>query len=278
MPEFPEVHRQVTWLRERVTGWVIEDYGFTGGHFQKQKTDPARKATLDAFFKGATINAVTQRGKHIVMALSTGTSTSHLMHSGRWTMADEPYVSNYRHHKDLPEKKASTFWLLAKGRRLEFNEPEYRGKVHAYPGLTSANIESLKELGPDVLITPESDPNYLKVWTVDDLKRSLAGSRKSVKEILLDQEYQAGIGNMYACEALYRAGVAPKTAANTLAADRVAALHAATVAIIGEVMANDLDYSNVLKVYRKEADPAGKPVEVVKIAGRDTYWVPAVQR
>ena len=278
MPEFPEVHRQVTWLRERVTGWVIEDYGFTGGHFPELKADPARKAKLDAFFKGATLRAVTQRGKHIVMALSTGTSTSHLMHAGRWTLDDEPYVSNYRHHKDPPVKKASTFWMQSQGRRLEFNEPEYRGKVHAFPGATSAGIGALAELGPDVVITPESDPAFQTAWTVDHLKRSLAGSRKSVKEILLDQEYQAGIGNMYACEALYRAAIAPKAVANALAGERVAALHAAAVAIIGEVMANDLDYARVLKVYRKEADPAGHPVEVVKLAGRDTYWVPAVQR
>ena len=48
MPEFPEVHRQVVWLRERVTGWVIEEHGHFGGHFPELKADPARKAKLDA--------------------------------------------------------------------------------------------------------------------------------------------------------------------------------------------------------------------------------------
>ncbi len=278
MPEFPEVHRQVVWLRARVTGAVVDDYGFTGGHFPELKDDPARKAKLDAFFKGATLQAVTQRGKHIVMALSTGTSTSHLMHSGRWTMADEHYVSNYRHHKDPPAKKASSFWMSVKGRRLEFNEPEYRGKVHAFPGVTSAVVDDLKKLGPEIIVTPETDPAYTRAWTVDALRKTLGGSRKSVKEMLLDQGQQAGIGNMYACEALYRAGVSPSRAANAVTADEAAALHGAVVAIVSEVIATDLDYDRVLKVYRKERDESGRAVQVVKLGGRDTWWVPEAQR
>lgn len=278
MPEFPEVHRQVVWLRERVTGWVIEEHGHFGGHFPELKADPARKAKLDAFFLGATLRSVTQRGKHIVMALSTGTATSHLMHAGRWTMADEPYVSNYRHHQAPPDRKASSFWMVAKGRRLEFNEPERRGKVHAFPGLDSARCDELRALGPDVMLTPESDPAFPQAWTVDALRRSLAGSRKAVKEILLDQSQQAGIGNMYACEALYRAKVAPNRAANGVTAEEAAALHGAVIDLMAGVIASDLDYSGVMKVYRKETDPAGRAVQVIKIGGRDTWWVPEAQR
>lgn len=278
MPEFPEVHRQVCWLRERVTGWVIEDHGHFGAHFPELKDDPARKTKLDALFKGATLQAVTQRGKHIVMALSTGTVTSHLMHAGRWTMSDEPYVSNYRHHKTPPDRKASSFWLVAGGRRLEFNEPERRGKVRAFPRSTSAECPELRALGPDVLLTPESDPAYRDEWTVAHLQRSLAGSRKAVKEVLLDQAQQAGIGNMYACEALYRAGVAPNRAAHAVTADEAAALHGATVAMMTAVIASDLDYGDVMRVYRREIDPAGRAVQVIKIGGRDTWWVPEAQR
>ncbi|MBK6535562.1 MAG: hypothetical protein IPF99_40345 [Deltaproteobacteria bacterium] len=74
MPEFPEVHRQVVWLRERVTGGVIEDHGHFGGHFPEMKADPDRKTKLDEFFRGATLSSVTQRGKHIVMASPPGRS------------------------------------------------------------------------------------------------------------------------------------------------------------------------------------------------------------
>ena len=221
---------------------------------------------------------MTQRGKHIVMALSTGTLTSHLMHAGRWTMSDEPYLSNYRHHRAPPDKRASSFWAVAKGRRLEFNEPEHRGKVRAFPGVVSAAVDELKKLGPDVLITPETDPAFGQAWTVEALRRSLAGSRKAVKEILLDQGQQAGIGNMYACEALYRAHIAPNRAANAVTAHEAATLHAAVTTMMAAVIASDLDYSEVMKVYRKETDPAGRAVQVIKIGGRDTWWVPEEQR
>jgi formamidopyrimidine-DNA glycosylase len=128
------------------------------------------------------------------------------------------------------------------------------------------------------MLTPESDPAFQQPWTVDVLRRSLAGSRKAVKEILLDQSQQAGIGNMYACEALYRARVAPNRAANGASAEEAAVLHGAVVDLMAAVIASDLDYSGVMKVYRKETDPAGRAVQVIKIGGRDTYWVPEAQR
>jgi formamidopyrimidine-DNA glycosylase len=83
---------------------------------------------------------------------------------------------------------------------------------------------------------------------------------------------------MYACEALYRAGVSPTRAANAVTADEAAALHGAVVAIVSEVIATDLDYDRVLKVYRKERDESGRAVQVVKLGGRDTWWVPEAQR
>jgi formamidopyrimidine-DNA glycosylase len=278
MPEFPEVHHQVAWLRARVTGWVIEDHGHFGGHFPELKGDPARKAKLDAFFRGATLRSITQRGKHIVMSLTTGTATSHLMHAGRWTLSDEPYVSGYRHHLTPPDKKASSFWVVAGGRRLEFNEPEHRGKVRAFPGVGSADIDELKKLGPDVLITPESDPAYRAAWSVEHLLRTLAGSRKAVKELLLAQEQQAGIGNMYACEALYRAGLAPTRTGATVTPAEAAALHGAVTALMRGMIAGAPDYAAVMQVYRRETDPAGRAVQVTKVGGRDTYWVPEAQR
>ena len=278
MPEFPEVHHQVAWLRARVTGWVIEEHGHFGAHFPELKGDPARGAKLDAFFRGATLRSVTQRGKHIVMALSTGTATSHLMHAGRWTLSDEPYVSGYRHHQAQPDPKASSFWLVARGRRLEFNEPERRGKVRAHAGATSAQVDELAKLGPDVLITPESDPAYPRAWAAGDLRQALSASRRSVKEVLLDQERQAGIGNMYACEALYRARVAPNRAGGAVTPDAADALHDAVVSLMSSVIASDLAYGDVMQVYRREVDPLGRAVQVIKIGGRDTWWVPEAQR
>ncbi len=278
MPEFAEVNKQVRWLRERVTGMTVERFGYTGGHFPELKEDPGKVAKLKAFFEGAVIREATQRGKHVVLSLSTGTLTSHLMFAGRWTLRDDPFTSNYKRHKEAPIAKASSFWCEGAGKRLEFNEPEYRGKVHAHPGIGTSECDDLRELGPDVLITPETDPAYRRQWELEDFAVSCGRGRTAVKALLLDQKHVAGIGNMYACESLYSAGVAPERGANTLGDAEVRAVYDAAREVIQRAMDTDLDYAQVLQVYKLAMDPRGRAVKTVKIAGRDSYWVPEAQR
>ncbi|MEZ4405571.1 MAG: DNA-formamidopyrimidine glycosylase family protein [Polyangiales bacterium] len=278
MPELAEVQRQVTWLRERVTGGAITAFGYTGGHFAAYKADPNKAAILGGFFEGATLEDVTQRGKHVVMRLSTGTATSHLMHKGRWSIEGDDFTSPYKHHHDPPEAKSASFWMVVGGKKLRFHEPEYRGKVSAFPGMEPGEVPELTELGPDVVITEVTDPAFRTEWTVDALRAVCAKTKGPIKALLLEQKRQAGIGNMYACEALYLAEVAPERPASSLSADETARVHRAVQAVIGEAIASGLDYAKVLKVYRKETDPKGNAVQADVVKGRDTFWVPAVQR
>lgn len=278
MPEFAEVNKQVRWLRERVTGWRPDGVESRGANLPELKGDPARKAKIDAFFVGATLTDVTQRGKHVVMAFTTGTLVSHLMFAGRWSISDDPFTSNYKHHRDAPDPKAVTFSLRAGGRSLDFHEPEFRGKVQSFAGVASRDVPDLKALGPDVLVTAESDPAFRAEWSADEFARAASKTRTAVKALLLDQKRQAGVGNMYACEALYRAGVRPDRAANTLSADEARAVHAAVRSVIGACIASDLDYAANLAVYRRETDPEGRKVECTEVGGRDTFWVPERQR
>lgn len=278
MPEFAEVNKQVRWLRERAVGAHITKYGYSGGHFAEQKDLPDKDSVLASFFEGATVENVTQRGKHVVIVLSTGVLTSHLMFKGRWSIAGDDFTSHYKHHKEPPTAKSVNFWMEAQdGRRINFHEPEYKGKVHAFPGVSTADVEDLKDLGPEILITPETDANYLREWTADVFRGAVARSKTAIKAFLLDQKKQAGIGNMYACECLYRARVAPERPANSLAADAVARVHAELQATLRLSIDTDLDYDRVLLVYRKTSDPMGNPVECAEVGGRDTFWVPAVQ-
>jgi len=83
---------------------------------------------------------------------------------------------------------------------------------------------------------------------------------------------------MYACEALYRARLAPNRAASGVSAEEAAVPPGAVVDLMAAVIASDRDYSGGMKVYRKETDPAGRAVQVIKIGGRDTDWVPEEQR
>ncbi|MFO0603315.1 MAG: DNA-formamidopyrimidine glycosylase family protein [Polyangiales bacterium] len=277
MPEFAEVNKQVRWLRERALGATVSAFGYHGGHFPALKDDPAKDDVLRNFFEGATVDDITQRGKHVVMRLSTGTLLSHLMFKGRWSMAGDDFVSHYKHHKEPPTAKSVNFWMETSRGRVNFHEPEYKGKVHAFPNVSPGDVEELRALGPEVLVTPETDPAFTAEWTADDLARAAAKTKTAIKALLLDQKKQAGIGNMYACECLYRARVAPERPANALSADEVARVHAELQATLRLSIDTDLDYDRVLLVYRRESDPLGNPVECSEVGGRDTFWVPAVQ-
>jgi formamidopyrimidine-DNA glycosylase len=139
-------------------------------------------------------------------------------------------------------------------------------------------VAELRDLGPEVLVTPETDPAYTDEWSAEGLRAGASRSKTAIKAYLLDQKKQAGIGNMYACECLYRARIAPERPANTLAADEVTRVHAELQATLRLAIDTDLDYDRVLQVYRKTSDPLGNPVECAEVGGRDTFWVPAVQR
>ncbi|MBI5514432.1 MAG: hypothetical protein HY909_11730 [Deltaproteobacteria bacterium] len=278
MPEFAEVHSQVCWLRSKVQGAPIEEYGCTGGqHFPELKGNPKKDALLRAFFVGATLQSVTQRGKYVVFRLSTGTVLAHLMFHGRWSIAGDPFTSNYKHHRAPPEPVSAGLWLRVGGRSMGFHDPEYKARVHAFPGSLPAAVEELQELGPDILQTPETDPEYPRPWAAEDLVKATSKSRTAIKALLLDQKKQAGIGNMYACEALYRAGLRPDRASNTLAEADARRLHGAVQAVVGEALATNLDYDRVLKVYKREKDPEGRKVLCTQVGGRDTFWVAEAQ-
>ena len=280
MPEFAEVNKQVRWLRARVTGWTIASHGHTGaGHFPELKGDPAKAAKLSAWLDGATLDAVTQRGKHVVFRMSTGVMVSHLMFKGRWSLLGEDFVSNYKHHAEPPTAKSASFWMVhGDGARLSFHDPEYRGRVRFHAGRAPGAVEELRELGPDVLQTPEGDPDFAAPWDLDDFSAKVAKKRTAIKALLLDQGIVAGIGNMYACEALYRAGVAPTRAGSSLSPEELRRVFEAAQGVVRAAIDSDLDYDRILQVYKRELDPAGRAVEVADVGGRDTYWVPAAQR
>jgi formamidopyrimidine-DNA glycosylase len=281
MPEFAEVNLHVKWLRERVTGWKISSYEITASnHFPGLKDDPDKDKTLNEFFKGATIQHVAQRGKQVVFVLSTGTMFSHLMFKGRWSIGGDDFTSNYKKHKEKPTPKSIGFSLTSStGQRLNFHEPERMGKVHAYLNAQPKDCDELSGLGPEVLLTPETEPDFAKKeWELATFKTNISTISKSIKEFLLDQKKQSGLGNMYVCEALYQARIDPSRPAKSLQSDEADDLYNAARSILKRSMDTKLDYDEVLKVYHREKDPKGNPVEESQVGGRDTFWVPAIQK
>ncbi|MCB9640139.1 MAG: hypothetical protein H6728_16190 [Myxococcales bacterium] len=278
MPEFAEVNIQVRYLRERCTGWPIASFGYEGwSHFQNLPEE-GRDEQIKDFFQDNVLESITQKGKHVVMRTSKGTMLSHLMFKGRWSVAGDDFISNYKQHKKPPTEKSNNFWLVnPDGKRLNFHEPEYKGKITIFPGLHPGQVEALTKLGPDILTLPETDPDLAQEWTTDAFAKVLKRSKQAIKVFLLDQKRQAGLGNMYVCEALYASGIAPQRPAQSLSEDELTRLHDAAQRIVKASLDSNLDYDQVLKVYRKDTDPDGNPVENADVGGRDTFWVPNKQ-
>lgn len=278
MPEFAEVNLQVQYLQERCAGWKIKEFGYEGwSHFQNLPEE-GRDESLHSFFRDNELEAFTQRGKHVIIRTRNGSMLSHLMFKGRWSVEGEPFLSNYKHHKRKPTEKSNNFWMIAdNGGRLNFHEPEYKGKVTVYPGQTPGELDKLTTLGPEIIVTPMTDPDFATAWTLDDLRGRASRSKQAIKAFLLDQKKQAGLGNMYVCESLYLAGIAPSRPANSLSEQELSSLHTHCQEILQKAIDNQLDYDVLLQIYKKDTDPSGNPVNTTKISGRDTFWVPAVQ-
>jgi len=280
MPEFSEVNIQVRYLQERCQNWKIAGFGYEGwSHFQNVPEE-GRDELLQEFFTDNEVVNATQRGKHVLIHTKKGILASHLMFKGRWSMGSEPFMSNYKNHKKPPTDKSCNFWMVGEnGDRLNFHEPEYKGKVTIYPGITdAAQVEHLAKLGPEAMVYPETDPAFAEnPWTFEAFQAKAGRSKQAIKAFLLDQKKQAGIGNVYVCEGLYAAKVDPSRPANSLSDGELQAIYECTLGIMKDAIDTNLDYESVIQIYRKKEDPNGNPVDEKKISGRGTFWVPAVQ-
>jgi formamidopyrimidine-DNA glycosylase len=129
------------------------------------------------------------------------------------------------------------------------------------------------------------------------LKETLARSRRTLKTLLLDQTRVLGLGNIYAAEALFRAGVNPFKTAATLSSRRVERLHQAILDVLTEAISdsstsrvnlehpNGFSYGEAFErfwqVYEREGEPCvkcGSRIRRIAHGGRSTYWCPKCQR
>jgi formamidopyrimidine-DNA glycosylase len=224
------------------------------------------------------VAAVRRRGKYILVDVEARgrPGAGFLVHLG---MTGRLQVSP----GETPRAKHTHLvWTLAGGRELRFVDPRRFGWVSAGPGVD--DLPELAALGPDPLA--ELDERALAA--------ALATSRAPIKAFLLDQRRVAGLGNIYVCEALYRARVHPTTPARRLrarAAGLVAGVRAALelgIANRGTTLRDYVDGEGVagdnaaaLLVYGREGEPCpgcGAPVRRRVDAGRSTFFCARCQR
>ena len=269
MPELPEVETSVRALRPSLLNRTITGVRNT---WPRHVITPSL-AELQARIRGRQIEAITRRGKFLVFTLSEDeTLIIHLRMSGHLSVVDGgEAVDAYTH----------TIFELGNGRELRFRDPRKFGCVY----LVHDPQQVLGKLGPEPL-----DPEF----TVETLQARLRGRRRVLKPLLLDQPFIAGVGNIYADEALFYARLHPQRTTDTLTEAEIAALHAGLQKALREGIAREGasittyvkpdgqkgDMQNAMAVYDQDGLPClrcGTPVKRIVLGGRGTHFCPNCQ-
>ncbi|MDR3511580.1 MAG: bifunctional DNA-formamidopyrimidine glycosylase/DNA-(apurinic or apyrimidinic site) lyase [Caulobacteraceae bacterium] len=241
---------------------------------------------------GARIETLERRAKYLLARLDRGQAlVMHLGMTGRFeieggTAARRPGDFHYAAAAD--PRHAHVVFETDAGVRVTFFDPRRFG----YMGLVDLDgIEAhpwFAGLGPEPL-----SPDF----TAKGLAEAFAGRKQSVKAMLLDQRVVAGLGNIYVCEALHRAGVSPERPAGRIARARLEAIAAAVREVLAEAIeaggSTLRDYAaadgalgyfqHSFRAYGREHEPCGRDgcrgvIRRIVQSGRSTFYCPEHQR
>jgi formamidopyrimidine-DNA glycosylase len=274
MPELPEVETVRMRLEPVLVGRLLQDVEI----LDPRLTRPFDPAGVAAELQGERVAAVDRRGKYLVVRFE----------SGRVLLIHLRMTGNLLHGN------------LGNGL---LDDPHRRAVVRLDDG-SNVVYRDVRRFGTWLLLEPDQLDPYLeprvgleplaRSFTTKQLAQALSGRRAPVKAAILDQRRLAGVGNIYADEALWRARIHPQRPAGELGSDEIKALHAgirrALKAGIERQGATLRDYrtpdggsgamQHEFKVYGREGEPCdrcGTPIEKIRAAGRGTWYCPRCQ-
>jgi formamidopyrimidine-DNA glycosylase len=260
MPELPEVEIAVAVLRRALVGRTITAIDVRhAAHRRRLGTATAARLI------GERVVGVERRGKHQLVRLASGATLHvHFRMAGDWAIdtADAPWPPSARLAITTDD-----------GTRAVLTDPRALSTATWHP----ADVDPLPTLGPDAIDDALTAPR---------LAARLAGRRTPIKVALLDQRIVAGVGNIYAAEALWRARIDPRRQARSLSLPEVARLRRAIRAVMRAGLAAPGRYadgttSRRFAVYDRAGAPCRRcrsPIARLTQAGRSTYWCPGCQR
>src|SRR5882724_5939483 len=275
MPELPEVEHIVRALRRSVRGRRILAAETKLPRLLVGSSPVSFKRKL----RGARIDGVNRRGKYILIELDNQqVLVVHLRMTGKFLCigADQP----------LPPYPHVVFYL-DDDRRLVFCDMRQFGRMRLLPAKKLSALPQIETLAPEPLTDDFSLAYFLE---------TLSKSRRSLKQLLLDQTRILGLGNIYASEALFLARISPLTPADSLSKKRASRLHEAIREILqesivaGSTFRIDRTYGNgsyfgttkrFWRVYERAGEPCvncGARIRRVVQSGRSTYFCPRCQR
>lgn len=287
MPELPEVETVRRGLHELIIGRKVAKVTH-----DNSKSFPNAAADVERFLIGAKITDVRRRAKVLMIDLSSDYSlVIHLKMTGQLVFRGEA-VFGAGHPSDsligqLPDRSTRVTFEFADGSHLYFNDQRKFGWVKLMPTLEIPNIDFMQKVGPEPLeaeFTPEEFAERFK-----------RRSKTSIKAALLDQTVVAGVGNIYADEALWGAKIHPRRLVGSLSNAEFKKLYTELRDVMnlaiekgGSTDKNYVDaegkrgsYMDFARAFRREGQPCprcGTPIIKFKHAGRGTHICPNCQR
>ena len=283
MPELPEVETVRRGLTPAMEGVRITRAQVNRPDLRWPFPDRMAERLTDQ-----TVTGLRRRSKYILADLDSGeTLLIHLGMSGRMTVSGDP-LGQFVHDHPAAQKHDHVVFDMANGARITFNDPRRFGAMDLMP---TAEIDAhplLAKLGPEPLGN-RFDEAYLTA--------QLKQRNSPIKSALLDQRIVAGLGNIYVCEALFRAGIAPNRKAARVSAARLSPLVQIIREVLGDAIAaggsslrdfrqadGELGYfQHSFDVYGREGAPCrrdGCDGEIRRIvqSGRSSFFCPVCQR
>lgn len=274
MPELPEVHTIASDLKKNLVGWRINKVEIENGY----TTNPDNKL-YSQLLTGSLVDKVGRVGKNIVIKLSNGSFlTFHLAMTGRLLLQDQ-------NSPKAPHQKVQlTLSNKDKTKVLRFCDARMFGKTGV---LDAVGVHKLKQkYGPDVVLEELATEVFLS---------RLQSKRTNVKNALLDQTIVAGLGNIYATDALWMAKIHPEAKTQDILLNQAQSLLEAIKGILLEgikhrgstlpdeayvdIFGKPGSHQSHFRIYGKTHCPVCQTkVEYKKLNGRGTYFCPVCQK
>ncbi len=281
MPELPEVETVRRGLERQTSGLMIDRVSVLRARAIASPADPQ---VFCLALQDCRVDQWRRRGKYLIASLldregdDAGSWGVHLRMTGQFLWLEQP---------GLPCRHTRVRLFDTQGHELRFVDTRSFGQMWwVPPGVAEeAVISGLSRLGPEP---------FAAEFSVDWLRQRLRGSSRPIKNALLDQALVAGVGNIYADESLFAAGIRPHTPSGRLKGHQLQKLRDALVEVLqtsigaGGTTFSDFrdlsgtngNYGGQAWVYRRGGEPCrrcGTPICRERLAGRSSHWCPGCQ-
>lgn len=297
MPELPEVETIRRGLVTKIKGLKIK---------KVEVLLPKQFQGKPSEVEGAKVLDIRRRGKINIIDLDNGMSLLiHLKLTGQLIFVENQHNTEhvtlntpipFGGGNTLPAKSTHIIFDFSDGSKLFYNDLRQFGWIKVLG--TLSNLGDLDKLGPEPLDFARGKPFANKDFTVDYLQKIFAKTGKPVKLVLMEQEKIAGVGNIYANDALWEAGIMPTKSTKTLSEKEIKILREAIIKVLEEgikyggstgedeayvnVEGNPGAYQKHFRVYQRKGEKClrndGGVIKRITLGGRGTFFCPACQR